>query len=113
MITTRHLVTAGVICLAVLLLAGCATSFEEWSGNMSNETGRHVKPYDENQPGDGSQSVLPVVPLRAMTMQCSALDRNAQCFPPAFIPRLAAPDRYSVPRAPRASRIRMLRVPQG
>lgn len=66
--TKRHLLVVGLISVLMLLLAGCTTSFEEWSGNMSNETGRHVKAYDENQPDDNSQAIQPTLWLGAMTI---------------------------------------------
>ncbi|MGH9469094.1 MAG: hypothetical protein ACRD1N_01975 [Terriglobia bacterium] len=57
--TLRRVLAVLMICLFTLLLAGCGTSFDEWSGTMSNETGRHEHPYDYNQPDDNSEAIRP------------------------------------------------------
>lgn len=45
----RFLLIGALILLLAFLAAGCATSFQEWSGEMPNETGAHVKGYDYDQ----------------------------------------------------------------
>ncbi|MGH9328530.1 MAG: hypothetical protein ACRD2B_17810 [Terriglobia bacterium] len=99
MITTRRLVTIGLVCLAVALLAGCATSFEEWSGTMSNETGRHVQPLNFNNPDDNSnsQAVRPSGRLEIIRKISSTVDRGG--FWPTFTPSLLGLGRHSTPRA--------------
>lgn len=57
--TVKRVMAVLLICLFTLLLAGCGTSFDEWSGTMSNETGRHEHPYDYDQPDATSDSVRP------------------------------------------------------
>ncbi|MDE3179097.1 MAG: hypothetical protein KGM47_05490 [Acidobacteriota bacterium] len=89
--TIRRVVAVVLLCMLAALLAGCATSFQEWSGEMPNETGPHVKPYDVNQQENNNESVQPVVPLLAANLAAvavkvevrfagSALDRPTHGF---------------------------------
>lgn len=58
----RRLLLIGVlIFLLAFLAAGCDTSFQEWSGNMPNETGSHVQGYDYDQTNQQSnQTIRPI-----------------------------------------------------
>jgi len=56
----RYLLIGILLCLVAFLAAGCGTSFAEWSGNMSNENGRHVKPFNVNRDqNDNGEAVRP------------------------------------------------------
>lgn len=57
----RFLFIAALIFLLAFLAAGCDTSFQEWSGNMPNETGAHVKGYDYEQTNQqNNQAIRPL-----------------------------------------------------
>lgn len=65
----RFLLIAALIFLLAFLAAGCMTSFQEWSGEMPNETGPHVKAYDYNQT---NQQANPAIrPLGFMPVSAS------------------------------------------
>lgn len=53
----RLLLTGALICLLAFLSAGCATSFSEWSGEMPNETGRHVSPYNVDHQEENNEAI--------------------------------------------------------
>lgn len=42
----NYLWVAVLICLVALFSAGCETMVPEWSGTMTNESGRHVQPLN-------------------------------------------------------------------
>jgi hypothetical protein len=48
----RYLLLGGLIFLLIFLTAGCRTSYWEWSGDMANQSGNHVRPFN---PGDRAQ----------------------------------------------------------
>lgn len=47
-----------LICLVMVLLAGCETSFPEWSGDMPNQSGTHQQPNADQQSSD-NQAIRP------------------------------------------------------
>ncbi len=48
-----------LIFLLVLFAFGCETMNPEWSGNMPNESGRHVKPYRTSSERNGGEAIRP------------------------------------------------------
>ena len=60
MIKDKRLLIGILICLVMFLSAGCETSFPEWSGEMPNETGSHVKPDNVNEPVYNNPAIKPV-----------------------------------------------------
>ncbi len=54
--------------LLALLSAGCETSFPEWSGNMTNETGQHVQGENRDQPDTNTEIVKPHASLNVINM---------------------------------------------
>jgi hypothetical protein len=56
----KQIVVLVLICFfALLLLAGCDTSFDEWSGNMPNQAGQHVEPWSPDTPATASPTTQP------------------------------------------------------
>ncbi|MGH9354441.1 MAG: hypothetical protein ACRD2G_20110 [Terriglobia bacterium] len=67
----RYLLIGALICLLALLSAGCETMNPEWSGNMPNESGRHVQPQDLDAPSQNNDAVRPFALMRALRVQPS------------------------------------------
>lgn len=71
--TTRRVVAATLLFLMTLLLAGCTTSSAEWSGQMPNENGTHVRPYDVNQDEANAKTINPIIGVLMPSARLSAL----------------------------------------
>ena len=114
----RHLLIGAVILLLLFLSAGCTTTFEEWSGNMANESSStHVMPYtgEENSSELTSQQPTigvvrhPAISGRAPAANQAGGSRNASSPGGTATPQgqssgtLAVPTRQSGPSAPSGS----------
>jgi hypothetical protein len=53
----KHLLLIGLICLLTFISAGCRTSYYEWTGDMSNQTGPHIAPFNPQNEAQGSQAI--------------------------------------------------------
>ena len=53
----RYLLLGVLIGLLTFLTAGCRTSYWEWSGTMSNESGSHVQPFNPDDQAQRSNAI--------------------------------------------------------
>ncbi|HEX5482835.1 MAG TPA: hypothetical protein VFZ08_09455 [Terriglobia bacterium] len=63
----RILLLGALLSLLALCCAGCATSFAEWGDNMPNQRGRHVQPYDVDQPNSNVENEA-IRPIRGLSV---------------------------------------------
>lgn len=57
----RYLLWGALAGSLILLASGCRTSYWEWSGDMTNQSGAHVQPFNPGDQAQRNDSVRPSV----------------------------------------------------
>jgi hypothetical protein len=55
----KYLLLGGLICLLAFLATGCRTSYWEWAGDMANQSGTHVQPFNPDDQAQRTNSIRP------------------------------------------------------